>query len=90
MVDLSKIIKPDGILPVFYNGYKAVISHDSNYNCYNIITVDPSSNNFCGCSPISRVFDETEGRYDVLPRKAYIPLMWEYLINTDAEYEPDF
>ena len=90
MVDLSKIIKPDGVLPVFYHGFKAVISHDSNYNCYNIITVDPSSDNFCSCRPISRVFDETEGIYDIIPRRENIPLMWMYLINTNNSYEPDF
>lgn len=90
MVDLSKIIKPDGILPVFYNGFKAVISHDSNYNCYHIIIVDVTSGKFCHCYPISRVFDETKGIYDIIPRKENFPLMWEYLINTDAVYEPDF
>lgn len=90
MVDLSKIIKPDGVLPVFYNGLKAVISHDSNYNCYNIIIVDVSSNEFCGCIPICGIFDETERELSLIPRKENIPLMWMYLINTDTEYEPDF
>lgn len=88
MVDLTKIIKPDGILPVFYNGYKSVISHDSNYDCYNIIIVDVSSDNFCDCIPIYRIFDETE--MNIIPRRENMRLMWEYLINTDTNYEPDF
>lgn len=90
MVDLSKIIKPDGVLPVFYHGFKAIISHDSNYNCYHIIIVDVSSNKFCDCIPICRRFDETERELGLIHRRENMPLIWEYLINTDASYEPDF
>lgn len=90
MVDLSKIIKSDGVLPVFYHGFKAVISHDSNYNCYHIIIVDVSSGKFCHCYPISMIFDEIEIERGLIPRKRDKPLMWKYLINTDNSYEPDF
>lgn len=90
MVDLSKIIKPDGVLPVFYHGFKAVISHDSNYNCYHIIIVDASSDEFCHCYPINMIIDRTERTRGLIPRKGEIPLIWEYLINTDNSYEPDF
>lgn len=89
MVDLAKIIKPDGVLPVFYSGYKAVISHDSNYDCYNVIIVDVGSDNFCNCIPIYSVFDEIE-KINIVPRRENKPLMWDYLINTDVNYEPDF
>lgn len=89
MVDLSKIIKPDGVLPVFYNGLKAIISHDSDYDQYRCIVVDITSISFCNCYGVNRFIDEEDEFSNIIPRKGMEIVSWQTLLN-DKSYEPDF
>lgn len=89
MVDLSKIIKPDGVLPVFYNGLKAIISHDSDYDQYRCIVVDITSISFCNCYGVNRCIDEEDEFSNIIPCKGMEIVSWQTLLN-DKSYEPDF
>jgi hypothetical protein len=67
VINLKQYINPDGILEVYFEGLKAVISHDKDCNVYHCIIIDVHSDRCCEIIPLP-VHVDTD-RYKIMFRK---------------------
>lgn len=67
IVDLKQCVNPDSTFDVYFEGLKAVISHDSCVNAYHCIIVDVHSDRCCEITPLPRIMNTD--KYKILPRK---------------------
>lgn len=67
VINLKQYINPDGILEVYFEGLKAVISHDKDCNVYHCIIIDVHSDRCCEIIPLPRIMNTD--KYKIFPRK---------------------
>lgn len=76
VVDLKQCVNPDSTFDVYFEGLKAVISHDGDVNSYHCIIVDVHNDRCCEITPLPRIINTN--KYKIFPRKgnaviSYIP-----------------
>nr|DAX96347.1 MAG TPA: hypothetical protein [Crassvirales sp.] len=67
IVDLKQCVNPDSTFDVYFEGLKAVISHDLCVNAYHCIIVDVHSDRCCEITPLPRIMNTD--KYKIFPRK---------------------
>lgn len=67
VVDLKQCVNPDSTFDVYFEGLKAVISHDADVDAYHCIIVDIHSDRYCEITPLPRIMNTT--KYEIFPRR---------------------
>lgn len=69
IVKLKDYVPNDGIFPIYYNGLKAVISHDVNEDLYVIVVVEIGKH-LADNYVIPAIIDTDLNDYTIYPRRA--------------------
>lgn len=67
IVDLKQYVNPDSTFDVYFEGLKAVISHDADTNSYHCIIVDIHDDRRCEITSLPRIMNTD--KYKIFPRK---------------------
>lgn len=67
IVDLKQCVNPDSTFDVYFEGLKAVISHDMGTDSYHCIIVDVHSDRCCEITPLPRTMNTD--KYKIFPRR---------------------
>ena len=67
VVDLKQCVNPDSTFDVYFEGLKAVISHDADIDAYHCIIIDVHDDRCCEITPLPRIMNTD--KYEIFPRK---------------------
>jgi len=67
IIDLKQCVNPDSTFDVYFEGLKAVISHDVGVNAYHCIIIDVHDDRCYEVTPLPRIMNTS--KYEIFPRK---------------------